>query len=120
RDAVAPHLREPAPAVRRELLVRRRAGRVDRREDAAARGKDVEIAGAALAQAQLALARAREQQVGVWVDEAGCDGATGGIEPGEAGHRIALRLERPRRGSARADGEDRALPARDDRCIAPA
>ena len=70
RDPVAEHLVEPAAAVGHQLVDRRGAGRGDRREDPAAGLEDLEIPGAALAQLPLALARAREQEVGVRVDEA--------------------------------------------------
>ena len=70
-DAVGQHLVEPAAAVAGEV------GRVggtrhrDRRQDAAAGGEDLQVAGAALAQDQLLLARAREHEVGVRVHEPG-------------------------------------------------
>ena len=50
--------------------VARRPRRRDGREDPAARGEDLEVAGAALAELELALAAAGEEQVGVRVDEA--------------------------------------------------
>ena len=40
-----------------------------------------------------------------------------GVDPGEAAERVALGLERGLEGRARADGDDPALPARDDRRI---
>ena len=70
RHAVAEHLVEPATTVVVQLVGRRGAGVLDGREDAAAGGQDLEVAGALLAQAHLAFARAGEQQMGVRVDEA--------------------------------------------------
>ena len=90
--AVAEHLVEPAPAVaRRASSLVGRARRGDRRQDPAAGGEDLEVAGAALAEDELALARAGEQQVGVRVDEPGRDDAAVRVEPREPRERIARR-----------------------------
>ena len=70
RDAVAEHLVEPAASVGEQVVDAGGPRRGDRREDAAARLEDLEVAGALLAEQPLALARTGEQQVGVRVDQA--------------------------------------------------
>ena len=70
RHAVAEHLVQPAAAVGEQVVGGGRPGRGDRRQDPAAGGQDLEVAGAALAQEHLALARAGEQQMGVRIDQA--------------------------------------------------
>src|SRR4029079_10943815 len=87
------HLPEPAPAVLGELVLRRRTGRLDGRQDPAAGLEDLEVVGATLAEHQLAFARAAEEQVRVRVDEPGCDRAAARVDAGETGERVATPLE---------------------------
>ena len=121
RHAVAEHLVQPAPAVGQQLRLGRRARRLDRRQDAATGGQDVEVGGAALAQLELVLARAREQQVGVRIDEAGRDRAARGVEPREAAEGVAVGARaRPRpHGAGRRRGCGPPRPRRPGRWDRP-
>ena len=89
----------------------------DGREDAAAGGQDLEVAGALLSELQLALAAAGEQQVGVRIDEARGHRPAGRVEHGELLQVVALgREERPQVGLA-AHAEHPAVPAGDGGAI---
>src|SRR4029079_4595910 len=92
RDAMTEHLVEPAPAVGGQLLGRCLPCRGDGRQDAAARGQDLEIAGALLAELQLALPATGEEEVRVRVDEAGRPRATTGVEGREEVERVPRRF----------------------------
>jgi len=67
----------------RQLLVRRRPRGRDGRQDPAARRQDLEVARPALAEPELRRPRAREQEVGVGVDETRRDGPAVRVEPGD-------------------------------------
>jgi hypothetical protein len=106
---VRQHLVEPAAAVGAQLVRRGRPRRGDRREDAAAGGEDLQVGRAALAELQLALPAAREEQVGVRVDEARRDRAARGVDDGKPVEVTAGRGEiRPQRRLGR-DPEDPAI-----------
>ena len=114
RDPVAEHLIEPAPAVGEEVVGRGRPGRGDGRQDAAAGGQDLEVAGTALPELELALAAAREEQVGMRVDEPGRHHATVGVDPGESRDRQSRGLQGGRDLVVRTDRGDPVAPRRHD------
>ena len=112
RRAAGQHLSQAGPAAGQQLLVGRGARRSHRREDPAAGGQDLEIAGATGAELPLGLARAGEEQVRVGVDEPGRDEAASRVETAKGVDR-----EPPGRDLAvdlvgRAGGEDPPFPTR--------
>ena len=104
------HLVEPASAVGHQVLLGRGSRGLDRRQDAAARGQDLEVARAPLAKARLPLPRAGEQQVRVGVDEAGSNATAAGVEASEVGQVQPFLLDRLDHVVTRAGGDDPALP----------
>ena len=117
--AVGQHLVEPPPSMRKQLALRCRPRRRDRREDPAAGVEDVEVRRAPLAQDELAFARPGEDQVRVRIDQAGGHRAPAGVDAREARHRIPLGLESGFDRGAGPDGQDPPFPARDHRRIWP-
>ena len=117
RDPVSEHLVEPATTVGEQVVGGGRPGRRDRRQDPAAGGQDLEIAGAPLAQLELALTRSGEQQVGVRIDQPGRDQPAGRVDPGEPRQRQPGCLEARLDLAPRTDGRDPIAPGRDHRRI---